>query len=268
MSDAIFVPDGDLLIPQPSAAGPWFPGVQHGGAICGVFARSIEAVPTDRPMFVTRMSVDMTRKVPMGPARVETDLVREGRRVQAIECRYVVEDDVVARATATRIRIDDTVFSEPDGGLSADPAVFEDPPESHPPGRPDDFAEADFIRTDQIDFVHNFTMRREERADRRAVTWLRLERPFVAGEEATALQRVAMCADMIPSAGSHVDYETHVSVNPDLTINLHRLPEGDWVGHVAVVHVSPDGFGRTDAELYDQTGTLGRSIKSLLIDPR
>ena len=87
VSDAVFVPQGDLLIPQSSAIGPWFPGVQHGGAIAGVFARAIERVPSAVQMTTTRLSIDMSRRVPMGPTRVDTEVVRDGKRIQAIEAR-------------------------------------------------------------------------------------------------------------------------------------------------------------------------------------
>ena len=85
MIEAIFIPDGDTLIPQPTAAGPWFPGVQHGGAVTGLMARAIEQVPAAQPMMLTRMSVDMSRKVPMGPTRVVAHVLRDGRRLTAVQ---------------------------------------------------------------------------------------------------------------------------------------------------------------------------------------
>ena len=86
----IFIPDGDLLIPQPEAAGPWFPGVQHGGAIAALVARAVEAVPSAVPMVTTRLMVDMSRRVPMGPTKVEAEVVRDGLRLQAVECQFGV----------------------------------------------------------------------------------------------------------------------------------------------------------------------------------
>ncbi|MCH7787956.1 MAG: thioesterase family protein, partial [Acidobacteria bacterium] len=136
MSETTFVPDGEWLIPQPRAAGPWFAGVQHGGAITGLIARAIEALPSAEPMFVTRMSFDMSRKVPMGRTRVEAEPVRDGRRVQSIECRYIVEDEIVARATATRIRIDKTVMADGDAVLEGTTDV--------PPATPDEVPEMQY----------------------------------------------------------------------------------------------------------------------------
>ena len=84
VSDAVFVPQGDLLIPQ-SSDRPVVPGVPRRDA--GVFARAIERVPSAVPMTTTRLSIDMSRRVPMGPTRVDTEVVRDGKRIQAIEAR-------------------------------------------------------------------------------------------------------------------------------------------------------------------------------------
>lgn len=259
MTDPIFVSDGELLLPQPGAAGPWFPGVQHGGAIAGLVARAVELTPTVQPMMLNRLTFDMSRKVPMGATRVDSEIVRDGRRVQAIECRYVVDDEVVGRATATRIRLD--------RGLVGTEQQLDPWPEDEPTPGPDDVDEMVYD-IEGVDFVQNFTMRRHEPEPGRCVTWLRLNAPFVAGETTSPMVLAAMIADMIPSAGSVMDFHTYLSVNPDLSVHFHRVPEGDWIGHRALVRVSPDGFGQTDAQLFDTSGAIGRSLKSLLIDPR
>ena len=164
------MPDGEWLIPQPNACGPWFPGVQHGGSIAGLFARAIERVESDVEMFTTRISIDMSRRVPMGPTKVETDVVRNGRRVQAIEARYIVSDEVAARATATRIRVDEDLSSEKIGVGSR--------PEDLPPMRPEEVPVMEGLFVG-FDFVRNFVMRREQTASGGAMTWARLDRQFV-----------------------------------------------------------------------------------------
>lgn len=261
MIEAIFIPDGDRLIPQPSAAGPWFPGVQHGGAVTGLMARAVEMTPSAGPMMLTRMSVDMSRKVPMEPTKVTAEVLRDGRRVQSLAVTYDVAGEIVARATAMRIRIDDTVVT--------DDQLLEPGPDDEPPPGPDGLDDLD-ITVQGTDFVHNFTMRRKEDANdpARSVSWVRLEVPFVLGEPTRPMTFAAAAADMIPSAGSVMDFERYLSVNPDLSVQFHRIPEGEWIGNRAVVRVNPDGFGSTDAQLYDRTGSIGRSMKSLLIDPR
>jgi len=258
VTDGVYVADGDRLIPGPGATGPWFPGVQHGGAVLGLFARAVEATPAAGPMMLTRLTVDMSRRVPMAPTRVDTEVVRDGRRVQALELRLDVNGETVARATAMRVRIDATV-------VPAD-KVTAWPEDAMPPG-PDDTP----VMTGDwsaADFIDNFTMRRIETDPGRARTWLRMHVPLVDGETTSPTVLAAIVADMIPSAGTIVDFDDYLSVNPDLSVHLHRPPQGEWIGHTALVRVSPDGYGQTDAQLCDRNGAFGRSLKSLLIDRR
>lgn len=257
MSDAVFVPEGELLIPQSSAIGPWFPGVQHGGAVAGVVARAVQRVPSAVPMVTTRLSIDMSRKVPMGPTKVETDVVRDGRRIQAIECRYVVDGDTVGRASAMRVRVAD--------GISvANPELDEDripsDPETHPVMR--------WTFDGPLDFAASFDFRRTEDDQGRVTGWMRCEKPFVEGEPNDPNVLVAAVADMIPSGGSVLDYERMVSINPDLVVSLSRPPEGEWIGYVASVRGEGNGYGQADAVLYDHRGAVGRALKSLLVDER
>ena len=233
--------------------------MQHGGAISGIFARAVERVESDSEMFTTRISIDMSRRVPMGPTKVAVDVVRNGRRVQSLAADYIVDDEVVARATATRIRVDEGLASETIGVGTR--------PEDQPPKQPSEVPELTAIFVG-FDFVRNFTMHREDLSPGRAMSWARLDRPFVEGESNTALVRLAAVADMIPSAGSVLDYRKYLSVNPDLNIAVSRLPEGDWIGSVAVVRTARRGVGQTDAQLFDTHGVVGRSIKSLLFDAR
>ncbi|MEM7142838.1 MAG: thioesterase family protein [Actinomycetota bacterium] len=261
MIEAIFIPDGDRLIPQPTAAGPWFPGVQHGGAVTGLIARAVEMTPSATPMMLTRMSVDMSRKVPMGPTKVTAEVIRDGKRVQSLAISFDVDGEIVARSTAMRIRLDDSVVAEDQ---------MPDPwPEDAPPPGPDGMDDIE-LKVHGQDFVHNFTMRRSEDPEEpgRAVSWLRLDVPFVLGEPTRPMTFAAAAADMIPSAGSIVDFDRYLSVNPDLSMQFHRIPEGEWIGSSALVRVNRNGFGSTDAQLFDGSSSIGRSMKSLLIDPR
>ena len=257
VSDAIFVPDGDLLIPQTPARGPWFDGVQHGGAIAAVVARAVERVPSVVPMVTTRLSIDMSRKVPMGPTRVDTEIVRDGKRIQAIECRYVVDDEIVGRATAMKVRAADGI-SVPNPDLPED-AIPSDP-ETHP--------ENDFVFNGPLDFAASFDFRRTADDLGRVTGWMKPEKQFVEGEPNDARIMVAAVADMIPSGGHVLDYEKMISINPDLVISLSRPPEGEWIGFVATVRGEGNGYGQADAVLYDHRGRVGRALKSLLVDER
>ena len=65
-----------------------------------------------------------------------------------------------------------------------------------------------------------------------------------------------------------VDPKRYSWVNADLTVALHRMPDGDWIGLDAVTTVEAHGIGLTRARLRDARGPVGMSLQSLVIEPR
>ncbi len=64
------------------------------------------------------------------------------------------------------------------------------------------------------------------------------------------------------------DFDTTLFINPDLTVHLHRLPVGEWVCLDAVSRLEGHGVGLAESALWDEAGPLGRSLQSLLVEPR
>ena len=80
--DAIFRVDGNRVTTSPYAAGPWDPNMQHGSPPAALVAWAAEAMPTQVPMRIARVSVDLMRPVPVAPLTIETEILREGRKIQ------------------------------------------------------------------------------------------------------------------------------------------------------------------------------------------
>ena len=59
-----------------------------------------------------------------------------------------------------------------------------------------------------------------------------------------------------------------VYINTELTVHLHRLPDGDWVCLDSHTAVESTGIGLAQSALYDLIGPLGRGAQALLIDRR
>ena len=59
-----------------------------------------------------------------------------------------------------------------------------------------------------------------------------------------------------------------ITVNTDLTIHLHREPEGEWIGNDAVTAIDPNGIGLADATLHDAHGPFARALQSLYVAKR
>jgi hypothetical protein len=91
--------------------------------------------------------------------------------------------------------------------------------------------------------------------------------PLLAGEEPSPFQRICPLADSGNAIGRNAEPDEIGFVNPDLTVVLHRRPEGLWLGSEAVSFWQPTGIGLADALLFDHRGTVGRALQTLLLRP-
>jgi hypothetical protein len=101
--EAIYRVDGNRVVTSPPAAGPWDPTMQHGSAPSSLVIWAAETIPTPQPMQIVRLTVDLMRPVPVAPLTIETEVLREGRKIQLCAVRLVAKDVVVVRASVLKI---------------------------------------------------------------------------------------------------------------------------------------------------------------------
>ncbi len=256
---AIFRREGELLVPSLLAQGPWNPEHLHGGPICGVIARAIEACESPVPMRVARMTVEMTRAVSMAPFAVRAEVTRAGRRIQQIDARIEARGQTLVRATVLRVRV-----AEVDPALRI--AVAEPVPE-RAPGPPRD---PELMRVFAPGFVRSLDFMRTRVATRESggVTWARLRVPLVEGEALTPFVRLATLCDFASGTGNALDFTRFTSINPDLSLHVLRAPRGEWIGITAHSGIESDGIGQSHATLFDGEGAIARALVSLLVERR
>ena len=76
-----------------------------------------------------------------------------------------------------------------------------------------------------------------------AIVWMRMRHPLIAGEPPTPLQRVLVAADSGNGVSATLDWRRYLFINVDLTVQLHRLPVGEWVCLDAITIPSRPGSG-------------------------
>ena len=258
MSTAIFELDGDRVVPTELARGPWSPDAQHGGAPAGLLARALERADPGDARFVTRLTIELLRPVPLTPLTVRTRTIRPGRKVQWLEGSLLADEVEVARATALRLRTDPTLdLPVPDAG----PPTLPGPAEGSPfaitfPGSTVGFWQAMDLRMVAGTFADVGE----------ATIWFRLTVPLVAGEAPSPLQRVAAAADFGNGVSAALERGRYLFINPDLSVFVHRHPVGEWVALEARTFAEADGVGLAESALHDERGRIGRSLQSLLVD--
>jgi hypothetical protein len=97
---------------------------------------------------------------------------------------------------------------------------------------------------------------------------MRMGVPLLPGEEPTPLQRVLVAADSGNGVSAALDWRRYLFINVDLSVHLHRMPEGEWVCLDAVTLPQPNGVGMADTALFDERGPIGRAAQTLLVDER
>ena len=269
---ALFHPDGDRWIPTDYARGPWSPDALHGGPVAALLARAVEACPSDNPMHVSRLTVELLRPVPVVPLTVTATVSRPGRKVQLIDLCLSSADHDLARGRALRIRqLPDN--SPATGGL-ADvtvsgpvPGAAPDAPPGPGDGRrsPEPVQGYTAFHTDGVElrFVAGEFGRRGP-----ATVWVRLAVPVVPGEEPSPLSRVAGAADFGNGVSSLFDFQNYLFINPDLTVFLRRPAVGEWICLDARTTLGTPGIGLAQSVLWDVNGPIGTSVQNLLVERR
>jgi hypothetical protein len=220
-------------------------------------------VPTPVPMRLARLTVDLTRPVPLEPLRIETSVVKEGRRIQLVDARLIGGGVELGRARALKIRL---------GELDVP-----DPETDRMPIAPDGvdmlewrghFGEDDDRTRFHYDAVEIRTRGGSFATPGPGVSWFRLLVPVVQGEDTSDLVRIATIADMANGNSQVLDPVVHAFINPDISLHLHRLPSGEWIGMRSIAYPQPDGIGLADTAVYDLKGRVGRIVQSQYIEDR
>jgi len=273
--DAFFVPEGDRYVPTELTRGPWDPDSQHAGPPAALVAREVERLDGGAGKLVGRMTFEILRSVPIAPLRVEASVLRPGRSVELVGATLADGEGPVMRAHAWRLR--ETEVEIPDGLGSADGKAVAGASSSNirpgfaPPG-PEDLEPGTFPDTGQDVGYHTAMEYRFVSGafgePGPAVVWMRMRQALVAGEDPTPLQRVFVAADSGNGVSSTLDWYRYLFINVDLTVHLHRMPDGEWVCLDAITIPERTGIGLSDTALYDRLGPIGRAAQTLLVDDR
>jgi hypothetical protein len=260
VEEAFYEIAGDGFVATELTRGPWDPGAQHAGPLSALLGREIERIGGDDGFQVARVTFEILRPVPIGPVRVEAEVVRPGRSVQMIEATLSGEEGELMKARAWRIRsgeieIPDDVASTPE-----------------PPPGPETGGEPEFFETAQSVGYHTAMEWRSVKGGFRepgpATVWMRMGCQLVAGEEPTPLQRTLVAADVGNGISAVLDWRRYLFINVDLSVHLERMPEGEWVCVDAVTLPQPNGIGTAESVLSDERGRIGRAAQALLISER
>jgi hypothetical protein len=254
----IFRVEGNRVEVSGNAAGPWDASMQHGSAPASLVVWAAEQVPTSSPMRIARVSIDLMRPVPVAPLELQTDVLREGRKIQLCAVRLRAGDAVVAAATILKIRREAVPLPDDIADLPVDLPL----PETLAP-EPAAFSASPFVSGMSLRAAHgSFGVRGP------AAIWYRVDWPLVGGHAVSQAMRAVVAADFCNGTSSALDFHAYTFLNADLTVNMAREPVGEWILLDAESWIGPDGAGLAMARLADERGYFGRAAQSLVIEKR
>ena len=261
--------DGNIVVPTKLSRGPWDPRSLHGGPVAALIAQAIEQLPDDGVIwFISRLTVELERPVPVEPLLVDVEITRPGRKGSVVEVtvRLVSTNTVLARGRALRIREADVALPHDDADLG--PLLArEDAPLGPEHGTNDEIESVDYLAFHNGAVEHRF-VDTPGRVNGAVFDWIRLIVPVLPDQPLTSMQRIAGAADFANGISHVLPFESHLFLNPDLTIHLFHPMRGEWVGMASTTHHGPAGVGMSDTALFDVYGRIGRSNQSLLLDLR
>lgn len=255
--DAFYVVDRRSFVPTLLTQGPWDPGAQHGGPVAGLLATVVDATPSRIPLQIVRLTVDLLRPVPLEPLDVERQVVREGRRIQAVEVLLLCGTDLVARCSALRVRIGDDVAA------AAPAAQLRIAGPEHAVDHQSSAAYRPAIR--QAVDVRVVPAVRPGEAE---VLWIDVKVPVLAGHPTGAVPRLAVAADFTSLAGARGAMRTCVPINGDLNLHILRPPQGQWIGLRGRTAFSDHGTGISVADVFDLDGLVGSTSCAQVVERR
>jgi acyl-coenzyme A thioesterase PaaI-like protein len=258
MMEAIYRVDGHRVVTSPDAAGPWDAGMQHGSAPAALAVWAAEAILTPEPMRIARVTIDLMRPVPIGPLTLQTEVLRQGRKIQLCAVRLLAGDVVVVGATILKIKAQALTLP---AGVADRPVELPGPDQSQP--EPADFSASPFVTGMSLRAA-----RGRFGVPGPGAIWYRVDRPLVQGSKVSQAMRAVVAADFCNGTSAALDFREWTFINADLTVSFARQPLGEWILVDAETLVGPDGAGLATAWLADQHGYFGRAVQSLVIEKR
>jgi len=261
---AYFMRDGADFAPTAIAKGPWGSSISGnfvGGMLGHAVERAVLADGSDPDLQPARLTVDLLRPAAMAPLRIQTTIVRRGRRLVLVEAAVTQSDTVVAKASALFLRRGE----QPPGAVWTSPVTMPPvPPEAG--GRLDGvpiliwaYGKDPTVRGRAFDLT-------EWQHDGPKFVWVRDIKPLIDGEPMTAFTRAAMAGD-VASSLTHYGTDGLHFINADYTLTLTRLPDGPDIGLAALTHSSHDGVATGTAAIFDRRGPIGTATANALANP-
>lgn len=268
MSNHLFERDGRFCVPTPLTRGPWTDAATHGGPPAALLAHAIESERSDPELFVSRITIDLFRPVPIKPLELKTAVVREGRRIKLVDAFLLSGGEPVARATGLLLRKNPDHAGETTLSASRAIPAWDTVPIQHFDMDAQETAKRMAAGQGNARFNTRVEVRRIDppHAGGPMAAWMRLPFTLFPGQPLTALERVGGVADYASVIGILSRGDRLLFINADVNIALHREPEGEWICLESAGRGDHDGIASSSVHLHDSRGLFGHAFANGLVN--
>jgi hypothetical protein len=239
---ACFAVDGAGYRPLDPARSYWSRDAIGGRAVVGLMGYEIERRHGAGTLIPGRLTVDMYRLAPFQALHVQSRVIKDGRRLRLVEADLYAAGEPVARATCQFL-----APAPPPPGRAWSAAAWQSP-------HPDTLG----LQREQ-ESPRSFDLR-WSMGSLGSMTakgcWIRERIALIEGQPFSPFARVAVAADYV-SPFTHAGDAGIRYINTDVTIQLHRLPAGEWIGFESTGHEASQGIAVGYCRLHDLDGAIG-----------
>ena len=250
--------NGDFIATE-HTQGPWAQGFQHAGPPGALIAHAVEAQAAD--MHVARLTLDLLRPVPIARLRVELTERTGGKRRRILEARLIDRDSDQCVIYASALLIRKALVHTPVRQLHdpvAPPAV----------NNGDDFTFGFFDGPIGYHTAMQARLVNGGPGSGHAQMWMRPRMPLIDDLTISPLQRLMLAVDSGSGVSAAFDPREFAFMNPDMSVNIRRYPQGEWVCLDSVSHFQDFGVGLAETRVWDSTGVVAQAGQNLLLEKR
>ncbi|MEX5633114.1 thioesterase family protein [Parafrankia sp. FMc2] len=258
-SDSYYVRTGEHRFkPTSHAGGAWHDDEQHFSPLGGLIVHAIDHHTAARPhgeMVLGRISFDILGSPALDECEIRVETVRPGRTIELVEATVLMADRPLVRARAWNLAVLDS-SSVAGGGAEQLP-------------HPDTLAPWPLSTVWRGGYIDSVNVRPlTEPRPGRTTAWISSRVDLVAGEAASPLASFVALVDTANGIAVRQPPTAWMFPNLDLTVHLHRQPQGRWAGLDTTVVFGDTGQGLTSTVLHDLAGPVGHARQILTVRPQ
>ncbi|MEU7303016.1 thioesterase family protein [Streptomyces sp. NPDC007206] len=243
--------------PTPHASGAWDTDEMHFSPLGGLVVHAIDQYRAERPpsgLLLSRISFDILGRIALDECEIQVESIRPGRTIELLEAVVRIADRPVVRARAWLLTAVDTgaVAGGADARLAPPDGLAGQSLGAVWPGGHCASVEVRPVTPSQPG---------------RATVWISTDLDLVAGEPSSSLASYVALVDTANGIAVRRSPTEWMFPNVDLTIHLHRQPQGRWLGLDTAVTFGPTGQGLTSSVLHDVHGPIGQAEQLLTVRP-